>query len=100
MDFVPISHETMQGIALSLGFTHPIVRPDYGADARGVSVYSKILHKQPIYGDGNCLFRSLSYILFGTAEHHAFLRNEICAHIDKYFDAYKERIEISRHYRM
>lgn len=33
------------------------------------------LYRQPIIGDGNCLFRSVSLALFGNQDHHQELRN-------------------------
>lgn len=33
------------------------------------------LYRQPIIGDGNCLFRSVSLALFGNQNHHQELRN-------------------------
>ena len=32
---------------------------------------------QPILGDGNCLFRALSYLLFGSEEHHQQVRQTL-----------------------
>jgi hypothetical protein len=35
-------------------------------------------------GDGNCLFRSVSYLLTGSAEQHLYLRHLVCNYIEQY----------------
>ena len=40
----------------------------------------------PIYGDGNCYFRSISYILSGVEKFHLEVRKAVCDFI-KVFDA-------------
>ncbi|KAJ1621119.1 hypothetical protein T492DRAFT_914551 [Pavlovales sp. CCMP2436] len=39
------------------------------------------LREAQIQGDGNCQFRSLSYQLFGTQRHHAYVREKACQHM-------------------
>ena len=47
------------------------------------------LYAAPTLGDGNCLFRALSDQMYGTADKHLPLRQEICA----YMAAHKSRFE-------
>lgn len=46
------------------------------------------LYRQPIIGDGNCLFRAISNALFGNQDHHLELRlsavNEIEQNLDHF----------------
>lgn len=37
-----------------------------------------VLNTVPMKADGNCLFRSLSYWLYGTEDRHAEIRNMVC----------------------
>jgi hypothetical protein len=36
-----------------------------------------------VEGDGNCLFRAICYVIYGTDEHHAMIRYYICLYIRK-----------------
>jgi hypothetical protein len=38
----------------------------------------------PIDGDGNCLFRSVSFIIYGTDEHFALIRYFVCIYVRKF----------------
>lgn len=40
------------------------------------------LYRAHIQGDGNCLFRSVSFGLYGTEDHHYALRELAVNHID------------------
>ena len=51
---------------------------------------SKDCKTMPIKGDGNCLFRSLSYVLTGSQDAHAKLRKLLC----DYMLQHKQRIDI------
>ena len=37
----------------------------------------------PVAGDGNCFFRALAVILYGTQDEHARVRREVVGHIEK-----------------
>lgn len=46
---------------------------------------------QPIEGDGNCLFRSVSHQVYGTDAHHMLIRDKCMAYMDlerQYFEPY------------
>ena len=45
-------------------------------------------HK-PVKGDGNCLFRSFSYVITGSEEHHLDIRHWVF----EYINLYREEIE-------
>jgi hypothetical protein len=34
-------------------------------------------------GDGNCLFRALSYLVFNTSKYHNIMRDNICNELDR-----------------
>jgi hypothetical protein len=40
-------------------------------------------HRINIVGDGNCLFRSISFLMFGTQDFHVDLRNQTIDYITK-----------------
>ena len=42
---------------------------------------------QKIYGDGNCLFRSISHFITGSEEYHLFIRNLLYHYIIENFDS-------------
>ena len=44
---------------------------------------------KPVKGDGNCLFRSFSYVITGSEEHHLDIRHWVC----EYINLYREKIE-------
>ncbi|XP_048735607.2 uncharacterized protein LOC125651055 [Ostrea edulis] len=46
------------------------------------------LHRQPIVGDGNCLFRSVSLALYGNQNHHQELRNAAIHEIEQNLDVF------------
>lgn len=46
------------------------------------------LHRQPIVGDGNCLFRSISLALYGNQDHHQELRNAAMHEIEQNLDIF------------
>jgi len=46
----------------------------------------------PIIGDGNCLFRAISYCLYGTEDRHTEIRSIIVDNVTKKWCAYKNFI--------
>ena len=38
--------------------------------------------KKPIQGEGNCLFRALSYVITGSEKHHLQVRANILEHME------------------
>ncbi|XP_014259302.1 OTU domain-containing protein 1-like [Cimex lectularius] len=42
--------------------------------------------------DGNCLFRALSFCLFGFEEHHPDIRHRCVHHVLRHWDSYKNFI--------
>lgn len=44
----------------------------------------------PIPGDGNCLFRSVSHLIFGTQEQHRNIRLRVVNLVVNNWDVYKE----------
>ena len=49
---------------------------------RRIPITSKPKDPIPVRGDGNCFFRSVSYILFGEEGKHAPIRNLVCNFIE------------------
>ncbi|XP_062599776.1 uncharacterized protein LOC134261354 isoform X2 [Saccostrea cucullata] len=47
------------------------------------------LYRQPIVGDGNCLFRSVSFSLYGNQDHHQELRNLAIQEIEQNLDIFR-----------
>ena len=47
---------------------------------------------QEIKGDGNCFFRSLSYTLFGTEEHHIIVRSILVRFENKNSEVFEQRM--------
>ena len=41
---------------------------------------------KPVKGDGNCLFRSFSYLITGSEEHHLDIRHWVCEYINLYWE--------------
>ena len=39
--------------------------------------------REPIQGDGNCLFRCISWSLCGTQDHHNKIRQKVCDYIEQ-----------------
>lgn len=52
----------------------------------------------PIRGDGNCLFRSVSYCLFGTQENHREIRLQVVERVVNNWHRYKDFIIGDRSY--
>ena len=53
------------------------------ANGEGRCMHS-IPHKKikPIQGDGNCMFRALSYVITGSEKHHLQVRANILEHME------------------
>ena len=47
------------------------------------------LYRTDIVGDGNCLFRAVSFSLYGTEDYHLTLRNIAVDHIDQNLDDFR-----------
>lgn len=52
----------------------------------------------PIRGDGNCLFRSISYCIYGTQEKHHDIRLRVVDHVVSNWHWYKDFIIGDRSY--
>lgn len=50
------------------------------------------LHVVPIRGDGNCLFRSISYCIYGTQEKHYEIRKRVVERVVSDWLRYKDFI--------
>ena len=74
--FNPISGNSQQCLCallkLPLQFTH---------SAQSVEPLSNPTKIVPIIGDGNCLFRSFSYVITGRQTYHNLLRQKIVDHM-------------------
>jgi len=51
---------------------------DLGLGAKGYHLHNS-------GGDGNCLFRSISFVWYGTEAHHMHVRTLICEHLERYY---------------
>lgn len=70
---------------------HPTSNAQHNDAAESSSVFQII----PIIGDGNCLFRSISYFLHGTQEHHDKLRAEAVKYIRRNWNDLKHHLVIT-----
>ena len=43
---------------------------------------------KPIQGDGNCMFRALSYVITGSEKHHLQVRANILEHMESIASSY------------
>jgi len=46
------------------------------------------LQSQPVESDGNCFYRAVSYLLYGTEHKHKKLRALTCDYIEQHFDTF------------
>ena len=76
--FNPIDKTTQKNLSTLLNL--PLT--DYVLHCHDVKL---LLHEpskvHPILGDGNCLFRALSYVITGTQSYHADIRSKIIQHM-------------------
>ena len=59
----------------------PFVRSNRTHSGGATVVLRRPHHTQTIRGDGNCLFRSFSYLITGTQKYHYDVRSAIVAHM-------------------
>ena len=59
----------------------PFVRSNRTHSGGATVVLRRPHHTQTIRGDGNCLFRSFSYLITGTQKYHYHVRSAIVAHM-------------------
>ena len=50
----------------------------------------KIIKIIKVIGDGNCLYRCISYFLLGNEQFYSDIKNEIISWIDKNLDLFKD----------
>ena len=83
-EFKPLDGRTRQRLAKKLGLTaHKTYRMGKGSNKNGVILLDKPMKTQDIDMDGNCFFRSISYILTGDQGEHMTVRNRIVDHMYK-----------------
>ncbi|KAI4492065.1 hypothetical protein M0802_010073, partial [Mischocyttarus mexicanus] len=61
---------------------------DFNTDTARLRCKNSTFHVHKIYGDGNCMFRALSYILWKNEEKHQYLRNTVATHIKNNWHEY------------
>ena len=59
----------------------PFIRSNRTHSGGATVVLGRPHHTQTIRGDGNCLFRSFSYLITGTQKYHYDVRSAIVAHM-------------------
>lgn len=52
---------------------------------------------QRVSGDGNCFFRAISYVRYGTEDHHRVIRDMAITHMIQHADEYNDFIEYEDH---
>ena len=83
-EFKPLDGRTRQRLAKKLGLTaHKTYRMGKGSNKNGVILLDKPMKTRDIDMDGNCFFRSISYILTGDQGEHMTVRNRIVDHMYK-----------------
>ena len=83
-EFKPLDGRTRQRLAKKLGLTaHKTYRMGKGSNKNGVILLDKPMKTQDIDMDGNCFYRSISYILTGDQGEHMTVRNRIVDHMYK-----------------
>ena len=75
--FSPITNVSQQQLGPLVQITQFYPYPDYVIGGECVQGKAPSL-RMPIYGDGNCYFRSISYILSGKEIFHLEVRRAVC----------------------
>lgn len=82
----------------SAGLRRAVSADEVGGREHDISAGLKLLRERLAFcelkearmgDDGNCQFRALSYQLFGTQEHHAYVRERACAQLLKARDDFE-----------
>ncbi|XP_039298709.1 uncharacterized protein LOC120354851 [Nilaparvata lugens] len=73
--FFPIDRQWQETkcIELNINFENPLTCMNFPVK----SLLAEPLGIKPIVGDGNCWFRSISYIITGSEEHHTIVRKKL-----------------------
>ena len=69
-------------IPIYLEFKNIFNKPEYDSLLKNIHINEDSFIIQKIYGDGNCLFRCISYFLTGTESYHLFMRNLLFNYIE------------------
>ena len=75
-----------RNIPIYLAFNTIFSKKDYDNILKTLKIKEGCLITQKIYGDGNCLFRSISYFLTGTEAYHVFMRNLLYNYIINHYE--------------
>ena len=75
-----------QNIPIYIAFSTIFSKIDYNNILKTLKIKEDCLLTHKIYGDGNCLFRSISYFLTGTEAYHAYMRNLLYNYIINHYN--------------
>jgi len=75
-----------QNIPIYIAFNTIFIKKDYDNILKTTKIKEGCLLVQKIYGDGNCLFRIISYFLTGTEAYNIFMRNLLYNYIINHYD--------------
>ena len=75
--FSPITNTSQQQLGPLVQITQFYPYPDYVIGGECVQKKAPSI-RMPIYGDGNCYFRSISYIVSGEEKFHLEVRRAVC----------------------
>ena len=81
-----IREATNQNIPKYIVFNTIFSKKDYDKILKNTKINEGCLLLQKIYGDGNCLFRCISYFLTGTEAYHVFMRNLLYNYIINHYE--------------
>ena len=75
-----------QNIPIYIAFSTIFSKIDYNNILKTLKIKEDCLLTHKIYGDGNCLFRSISYFLTGTKAYHVYKRDLLYNYIINHYD--------------
>ena len=73
-------------IPVYISFNNIFSKNEYDNILKTLKIKEDSLVTQEIYGDGNCLFRSISYFLTGTEAYHVYMRNLLYNYIINHYE--------------
>ena len=87
LELIKNNEETRnQNIPVYIAFNAIFNKSDYDIIFKNLRIKESCLITQQVYGDGNCLFRCISYFLTGTEAYHVFMRNLLYNYIINHFE--------------
>lgn len=84
--FEPPNEQWQSDATVDIGIPYPTIRINYNGINTPLVQNSFATHN--IFGDGSCYFRCISYVLFGTEDHHIAIRRTIV----EYMKLHKDRV--------